>query len=83
MVLAFGLCFELPLVVLALAKLGIVSHEFLRQKRRYAIVLNFIIAAFITPTPDIINQSLLALPMCALYEACVWIAWWMERKQPR
>ncbi|MEI6084323.1 MAG: twin-arginine translocase subunit TatC [Verrucomicrobiota bacterium] len=81
MVLAFGLCFELPLVVLALAKLGIVSHEFLRQKRRYAIVIIFIVAAFITPTPDMINQCLLALPMCALYEACVWIAWWMERRK--
>lgn len=81
MLLAFGACFELPLVVLALAKLGIVTHEFLRQKRRYAIVLCFIIAAFITPTPDMVNQCLLAVPMCLLYEACIWIAWWMERRQ--
>lgn len=83
MCLAFGICFELPLVVLALAKLGIVSARFLREKRPYVIVLNFIIAAVITPTTDMVNQTLLALPMCVLYEACIWIAWWMERKKRR
>ena len=81
MTLAFGICFELPLVVLVLARLGIVTHEFLRQKRSYVIVLIFIIAAVITPTTDMVNQSLLAVPMCLLYEACIWIAWWMERKK--
>ena len=79
MCLAFGICFELPLVVLALAKLGIVTAEFLRQKRAYVIVIIFIIAAVITPTTDMVNQCLLAVPMCLLYEACIWIAWWMER----
>jgi sec-independent protein translocase protein TatC len=83
MMLAFGVCFELPLVVLALAKLGIVTHEFLRQKRPYAIVGIFVVAAFITPTPDMFTQCLLALPMCALYEACVWIAWAMEKRKPQ
>ena len=81
MCLAFGICFELPLVVLALAKLGIVSAKFLRDKRPYVIVLIFIIAAVITPTTDMVNQTLLAAPMCVLYEACIWIAWWMERKK--
>ncbi len=81
MSLAFGVCFELPLVVLALAKLGIVTAAFLRQKRPYAIVGIFIVAAVITPTTDMVNQCLLAVPMCVLYEACVWIAWWMERKR--
>jgi sec-independent protein translocase protein TatC len=83
MTLAFGLCFELPLVVLVLARLGIVSHKFLRDKRSYVIVLIFIVAAVITPTTDMFNQTLLALPMCLLYEACIWIAWWMERKKVR
>ena len=83
MTLAFGVCFELPLVVLILAKLGIVTHAFLRQKRPYVIVLIFIIAAVITPTTDMVNQCLLAIPMCFLYEACIWIAWWMERKKAR
>jgi sec-independent protein translocase protein TatC len=81
MCLAFGICFELPMVVLALAKLGIVTHEFLRQKRPYVIVLIFIVAAVITPTTDMVNQMLLAVPMCILYEACIWIAWWMERRR--
>ncbi len=81
MALAFGLCFELPLVVLALAKLGIVTYEFLRHKRSYVIVIIFIVAGIITPTTDPLNQLLLALPMCLLYEACIWIAWWMERRR--
>ena len=83
MCLAFGICFELPLVVLALAKLGIVSAKFLREKRPYVIVLIFIIAAVITPTTDMVNQCLLAVPMCVLYEACIWIAWGMERRKRR
>ena len=83
MCLAFGICFELPLVVLALAKLGIVTAEFLRQKRAYVIVIIFIIAAVITPTTDMVNQCLLAVPMCLLYEACIWIAWWMERQRAK
>lgn len=81
MCLAFGICFELPLVVLALAKLGVVSHRFLREKRAYVIVIIFIVAAVITPTTDMLNQTLLAAPMCVLYEGCIWIAWWMERKK--
>jgi sec-independent protein translocase protein TatC len=81
MVLAFGICFELPLVVLALAKLGVVSAKFLREKRPYVIVIIFIVAAVITPTTDPFNQTLLAAPMCLLFEACIWITWWMERKK--
>jgi len=80
LMLAFGLCFELPLVVLALAKLGLVTSKFLRDKRRIVIVLIFIVAAVITPTTEPIIQCLLAVPMVLLYEACIWIAWWMERR---
>lgn len=78
--LAFGLAFELPLVVVTLARLGIVTHEFLRQKRIYAIPLIFFLAAVITP-PDLMSQILLGVPMCLLYEACIWIALWMERRK--
>lgn len=81
MALAFGLCFELPLVVLVLAKLGIVTHDFLRQRRPYVIVIIFIVAGIITPTTDPLNQCVLALPMIVLYEACIWIARWMERRK--
>jgi sec-independent protein translocase protein TatC len=80
LMLAFGLCFELPLVVLALAKLGLVSSKFLRSKRRIVIVLLFIVAGVITPTTEPFVQCLLALPMVLLFEACIWIAWWMEKR---
>jgi sec-independent protein translocase protein TatC len=78
--LAFGLAFELPLVIVALARLGLVTHKFLRQKRIYAIPLIFFIAAVITP-PDLMSQILLGVPMCLLYEACIWLAWSMERRK--
>jgi len=66
-VLAFGVVFELPLVVMVLTKLGLISPEMLRNKRKHAIVGIFILAALLTP-PDIITQLLLALPILLLYE---------------
>lgn len=66
--LAFGLIFELPLAITIAARLGMVTPQFLARNRKYAILVNFIIAAILTPTPDIFNQSLMALPMCLLYE---------------
>jgi sec-independent protein translocase protein TatC len=79
--LAFGLSFEFPLIVLALAKMGIVSHEFLRTKRPYVVVFMFILAAVITPSTDIISQLFMAIPLCLLFEACIWITKWMERRR--
>jgi sec-independent protein translocase protein TatC len=66
--LAFGVIFELPLAMTIAARLGMVTPQFLARNRKYAILINFIIAAILTPTPDIFNQSLMALPMCLLYE---------------
>ena len=66
--LAFGLIFDLPAVMLVLAKMGWLTAEFLRQKRRYAIFLCFLAAAILTPTPDIFNQTLMAVPLILLYE---------------
>ena len=83
MCLAFGICFELPLIVLILGKMGIVTAEFLRQKRPYVIVLVFILAAIITPTTDPLNQSLLAVPMVVLYELCIWITRFLEKRKLR
>ncbi len=68
--LAFGLCFEVPVVVVILAAMGVVSVARLRSWRRYAIVLAFVVAALITP-PDALSMLLLALPMVLLYEAGV------------
>jgi sec-independent protein translocase protein TatC len=66
--LAFGLVFELPVVITLLAMLGIVTPQFLAKNRKYAILINFVIAAILTPTPDAINQSLMAGPLIILYE---------------
>jgi sec-independent protein translocase protein TatC len=79
--LGFGLAFELPVVVLALVRFGLVTHRFMARTRPYAIVLIFILATIITPTPDILTLIAMALPMCLLYESCIWIAWFMQRQR--
>jgi sec-independent protein translocase protein TatC len=66
--LAFGLVFELPVVITILSLIGIVTPQFLSKNRKYAILINFILAAVLTPTPDMINQILMAGPLCILYE---------------
>ena len=73
MFLAFGLAFEVPIVVVVLARLGFVSIAKLKEFRGYFIVLAFIIAAVITP-PDVVSQLSLAVPMCLLYEVGIWAA---------
>jgi sec-independent protein translocase protein TatC len=66
--LAFGLVFELPVVITLLSMLGIVTPQFLSKNRKYAILINFVIAAILTPTPDVLNQTLMAGPLIILYE---------------
>lgn len=82
-VIAFGLAFELPLAVLLLVKLGILSHEVLHRTRAFAVVVILVVAAVITPTSDMFTLLLMAGPMYILYEACIVIAWFMERKERR
>jgi sec-independent protein translocase protein TatC len=79
--LAFGIAFEMPMVVLALVKLGILTAEKLRKTRSAAIVTIFTVAAFITPSPDLVTYLLMGGPMVVLYEFCVWLAKWVEPKQ--
>jgi sec-independent protein translocase protein TatC len=74
-VLAFGLTFELPVFTFFLVRLGIWDYRFMLRSFRYAIVVVFVLAAMLTPTPDIINQSLLALPMLALYVLSIGVAY--------
>jgi sec-independent protein translocase protein TatC len=81
--LGFGLAFELPVVVLALVRFGLITYHFMARTRPYAIVLIFVMATIITPTPDILTLIAMALPMCLLYESCIWIAWFMERRRSR
>lgn len=79
-ILASGLVFETPILIFFLARLGIVTPAFLMQKSKYAIVLAFIIAAIVTPTPDMVTQTALAVPMIALYYLGVLIAWMFGKK---
>jgi sec-independent protein translocase protein TatC len=71
--LAFGLAFELPVFAFFLAKLGILSSDYLRRKRKPAIVLIFVAAAVFAPSPDVLSQLLMAGPLMVLYEISVWI----------
>jgi sec-independent protein translocase protein TatC len=82
-ILGFGLAFELPVVVLALVYFGLITHKFMARTRPYAIVLIFILAAIIAPTPDLLTLFAMASPMALLYEGCIWIAWLMERRKAR
>ena len=70
LIFAFGLCFELPVILLLLVKTGIITPDDLASKRKYAILTAFVIAAILTP-PDVISQILLALPIIALYELSI------------
>ena len=72
--------FETPILIFFLARLGIVTPHFLLQKSKYAIVLSFIIAAIVTPTPDMVTQSFLAIPMIALYFLGVGVAFMFGKR---
>ena len=73
MFLAFGMAFEVPIVVIVLARMNIVTIEKLKAFRSYFIVLAFVISAIVTP-PDVVSQLALAIPMCILYEIGIWAA---------
>ncbi|OFV82152.1 MAG: twin arginine-targeting protein translocase TatC [Acidobacteria bacterium RBG_13_68_16] len=81
-ILGLGLVFELPVLILLLSRLGIVTHRFLLKYFRYAVLVIFLIAAVITPTPDIPTQCVFALPMIALYLLGVLVAWVFGKKRP-
>jgi sec-independent protein translocase protein TatC len=66
--LGFALVFEMPVVITLLSMLGLVTPQFLSKNRKYAVLINFVIAAILTPTPDILNQSMMAGPLIILYE---------------
>ena len=81
MLLAFGIVFELPLILTLLAMLGIVDYKFLAKYRRHAIVINVIVAAFVTPTGDPFNLALMAVPMLLCYELGILGAWIFGKKK--
>lgn len=77
--LAFGLCFEVPVVLIILVALGVVTPAQLAKSRAYAIVGAFVVAAVLTP-PDVLSQLMLAIPMCALYEFGIFAARALARR---
>lgn len=82
LILVFGIIFELPLLSFFLTRIGILTPDFLRSKRRYGIVMIFIVAAILTP-PDVVTQLFLAGPLIILYEVSIWVSKFALPKQEK
>ena len=79
LILAFGICFELPVFIILLTKVGLTNSASLKAKRKYAILVAFIVAAIVTP-PDVISQVLLAVPVILLYEVSIYCSQLIEKR---
>lgn len=82
-ILGMGLIFEMPILIFFLALMGIVSAGFMLKNFRYAILLIFIVAAIVTPTPDVLSMCIFAAPMVALYAVSIAIAWFVHPSRRR
>lgn len=81
-VLAAGIIFELPIIIYFLTKIGLVTPEFLKKYRKYALVIVLILAAVITP-PDISTQVIVAVPILILYEISIWISYFVVKREEK
>jgi len=82
LLLVVGLVFEMPVLTTFLSRLGVLKPKWLADKRKAAIIIAFILAAIITPTIDPVNQSLVAIPLIALYEMSIWLAKLVYKREP-
>ncbi|HXV21267.1 MAG TPA: twin-arginine translocase subunit TatC [Desulfuromonadales bacterium] len=81
MLLAFGLIAEVPIVILILARMGVIDHLWLKRNRKYMVIVAFIFAAIVTPGPDVISQVSLAIPFILLYEVGIVLARFFGKKK--
>ncbi len=81
--LACGLTFQLPVAAFVLSRIGFLNPRFMREYRRHAFVVILILAAVITPSPDVLSQVLVALPLTLLYEISIWVSGWVERNKKK
>lgn len=82
LLLAFGIIFELPIFMFFMARIGLVNSKALATKRKYAILITFIVAAVLTP-PDIVTQIMMAIPVMLLYEISIWVVKLSEKKEAK
>ncbi|TSA52745.1 MAG: twin-arginine translocase subunit TatC [Planctomycetaceae bacterium] len=82
LLLAFGIIFELPIFMFFMARIGLVNSRTLSAKRKYAILITFIVAAVLTP-PDVVTQIIMAIPVMLLYEISIWIVRLAEKKEAK
>ena len=78
--LPFGVVFELPLVIFVLAKMGIISSEYLAKKRKIMLVMSFVVGAVVSPTPDVFSQTMIAIPILILYELSILLVRYILRQ---
>ena len=81
--IATGLVFELPILVYILANLGILTPKFMKESRRYAIVIILIVAAVVTPTPDMLTMTVVAIPLFLLYELSIGVAGAVQKRKKK
>jgi len=82
MLLTFGAIFELPIILILLARVGLVTASMLNKSQRYMLPLIFLVAGILTPGPDVLSQFLLGIPLLLLFELSVLAVWFMQKKRP-
>lgn len=83
LILGCGIAFELPVLAFVLGKIGLITANFLKKSRKYAFVAILIVAAIITPSPDVTSQTIVALPLMLLYEISVWLVAKVDRQKAK